>query len=70
MEDSTFHASTYPKINAVLSIEKTTCESRFSIRMIGVPGIFGSSLLKNRRSAEYQRFSLFLTLKLRSITFA
>eukprot|EP00924_Labyrinthula_sp_SR-Ha-C_P006486 snap_masked-scaffold_80-processed-gene-0.5-mRNA-1 protein AED:1.00 eAED:1.00 QI:0/-1/0/0/-1/1/1/0/75 len=45
--DSTFHASSYPKINAVLSIGKTTCESRFSIRMLGVLGTFRSSLLKN-----------------------
>eukprot|EP00924_Labyrinthula_sp_SR-Ha-C_P001562 snap_masked-scaffold_18-processed-gene-1.27-mRNA-1 protein AED:1.00 eAED:1.00 QI:0/0/0/0/1/1/2/0/59 len=34
--DSTFPASAYPKINAVLSIEETTCESKFSIRMLGV----------------------------------
>eukprot|EP00924_Labyrinthula_sp_SR-Ha-C_P009409 snap_masked-scaffold_2-processed-gene-22.34-mRNA-1 protein AED:1.00 eAED:1.00 QI:0/-1/0/0/-1/1/1/0/75 len=48
--DSTFHASVYPKINAVLSTGKTTCESIFSIRMLGVLGMFGSSLLKNRSS--------------------
>eukprot|EP00924_Labyrinthula_sp_SR-Ha-C_P011570 snap_masked-scaffold_17-processed-gene-1.25-mRNA-1 protein AED:1.00 eAED:1.00 QI:0/-1/0/0/-1/1/1/0/68 len=57
--DSTFHSSVFPKINVVLSIGKTTCESRFSIRMLGVLGIFGSSLLKNRSSREYHRFSLF-----------
>eukprot|EP00924_Labyrinthula_sp_SR-Ha-C_P004762 snap_masked-scaffold_1-processed-gene-10.33-mRNA-1 protein AED:1.00 eAED:1.00 QI:0/0/0/0/1/1/2/0/76 len=34
--DSTFHASAYPKINAALSIGKTTCESGFSIRVLGV----------------------------------
>eukprot|EP00924_Labyrinthula_sp_SR-Ha-C_P002600 snap_masked-scaffold_13-processed-gene-0.31-mRNA-1 protein AED:1.00 eAED:1.00 QI:0/0/0/0/1/1/2/0/80 len=34
--DSTFPASAYAKINAVQSIRKITCESRFSIRMLGV----------------------------------